>query len=220
LSQWSPNPLSTALSQRWMTAKMASLGMTEIPIVPVDHHQGHVAGAVFTSGWNECLAITLDGLGDGRSGRVSVWKDNRIEPVSELAAADSFGILFEHVTNILNYRELEDEGKVMALANFATPVGDDENPVLKLIDRRPGEIRFRYQGWALREELAKIFWKYPPEQMAYMTQRTLEVCVPEWITYWLKKTGQKKLVMAGGVASNVKLNGLIRALPEVEHLSI
>ena len=43
-------------------------------------------------------------------------------------------MFFEHVTNLLNMRELEDEGKVMALADYAAPIADADNPLLALVD--------------------------------------------------------------------------------------
>ena len=49
----------------------------------------------------------------------------------DLARARSLGVFFEHVTNLLNMRELEDEGKVMALADYASPIADAQNPLLR-----------------------------------------------------------------------------------------
>jgi carbamoyltransferase len=35
---------------------------------PVRHHLAHAASACFTSGWDECLAVVVDGMGCGSSG--------------------------------------------------------------------------------------------------------------------------------------------------------
>ncbi len=220
VSELPPNWFSRALSQRWMRRELDRMGFERSTLYAVDHHDAHIAAAIFTSGFKSGLAVSLDGLGDGNSGSVCVWRDSKIEVKTRLAAADSFGILYEHVTNLLHYRELEDEGKVMALASFATPIADSENRVLELIDRSGGGIRFRFHGWQLREKLEEILWRYPPEQMAYMVQRALEICVPEWIAHWLKSTGERSLVFTGGVASNVKLNGLIRSIPGLDHFYV
>ena len=55
-------------------------------------------------------------------------------------------MFFEHVTNLLNMRELEDEGKVMALADYAAPIADEDNPLLPWIRVRDGVIETSAAG--------------------------------------------------------------------------
>ena len=69
-------------------------------------------------------------------------------------------MFFEHVTNLLNMRELEDEGKVMALADYAAPIADEDNPLLALVRVRDGVIETARPGHALRPPLAPIHWRY------------------------------------------------------------
>jgi carbamoyltransferase len=73
------------------------------------------------------VVLTIDGLGDGLSATISRFADGRLERVAASSARDSIGVFFEHVTNLLNMRELEDEGKVMALADYAAPIADADN---------------------------------------------------------------------------------------------
>ncbi len=93
-------------------------------------HQCHVATAAFCSGFDDALVLTIDGIGDALSGTISTFRNKRLERAAEISGKHSLGIFFEHVTNLLNMRELEDEGKVMALANYAYPIPDQENPLL------------------------------------------------------------------------------------------
>ena len=95
-----------------------------------DHHESHAAAAAWASGFSSCAVLTIDGVGDGVSATISSFTDGRLRRVAESSARDSLGIFFEHVTNLLNMRELEDEGKVMALADYAAPVPDEDNPLL------------------------------------------------------------------------------------------
>ena len=66
--------------------------------------------------------------------------------VAASTARYSLGVFFEHVTNLLNMRELEDEGKVMALADYAAPVADEDNPLLPLVRVRDGVIETGVPG--------------------------------------------------------------------------
>ena len=63
--------------------------------------------------------------------RISAFRDGRLQRVAASPARHSLGVFFEHVTNLLNMRELEDEGKVMALADYAAPIADEENPLAR-----------------------------------------------------------------------------------------
>ena len=35
-----------------------------------DHHEAHVASAYFSSGWNSCYTLTIDGWGDNSSSKL------------------------------------------------------------------------------------------------------------------------------------------------------
>jgi carbamoyltransferase len=144
------------------------------------------------------------------------FRDKRLKPIGTIAGKSSFGIFFEHVTNLMNMRELEDEGKVMALANYAYPVPDKDNPMLSFFSIEGIQVHARYSSTRTYSELNHILWRFPPEQFAYMAQRTLEVKVVELIRNALRQSGHRNLSYAGGVASNVKVNMLLRDLPEVD----
>jgi len=116
----------------------------------------------------------------------------------------------------MNMRELEDEGKVMAIANYAYPIADADNPMLDLITVDGMQVRCRHGSLGMYCELKKLLWRYPSEQFAYMAQRTLEVKVCELARNCVRATGLKKLALSGGVFSNIKLNMKIRLLPEVD----
>ena len=164
--------------------------------------------------------MTLDGIGDGLSGTIYRFEGGKLDRLSTIPGADSLGIFYEHVTNLMNMRELEDEGKVMALANLAYPVPDDENPMLAWVQVTGTSLRIPLSSLGLYRRLKEVLWKFPSEQFCYMAQRTLEVRVVELVKNILQATGARKLVFSGGVASNIKLNRLLRNLPEVEDMYV
>src|SRR4029077_14614934 len=138
----------------------------------------HATAAAWASHFSSCAVLTIDGVGDGLSSTISMFADGRLHRVAESFAQDSLGIFFEHVTNLLNMRELEDEGKVMALADYAAPVPDAENPLLTLFTVRDGVLTANIPGHAMMAHLRSVQWSFPNEQFAYIAQRTVEdVCV-------------------------------------------
>ena len=108
-------------------------------------------------------------------------------------------------------RELEDEGKVMALADYAAPIADDDNPLLSWIRVRDGVIETARAGHALQRALARIHWRYPNEQFAYLAQRVVEQTCVALARDAVRLTGLDRLALAGGVVSNVRATRRIRA---------
>jgi carbamoyltransferase len=216
LTELSPNWITTFVSKKIVQNELSKIGFTKYNLNIVDHHMSHVAAAAFCSGFNECLVITLDGLGDGLSGTVNVFKENKIRNISKISAKDSFGIFFEHVTNLMNMRELEDEGKVMALADYAYPIPNKDNLLLDFFSVDGLKIKAKYNSLKTYQELKKILWRFPSEQFANMAQKTLESHIAKLIKNAIADTGIRKIALSGGVASNVKVNMMIRHLPECE----
>jgi carbamoyltransferase len=124
------------------------------------------------------------------------------------------------MTNLLNMRELQDEGKVMALADYAVPVPDEENPLLTLFTVRDGRVTAAIPGHAMMSYLRSVQWTYPNEQFAYMAQRTVEEVCVRLARDAVRLTGLRRIALAGGVTSNVKANRRIRVLPEVEDVYV
>jgi carbamoyltransferase len=220
LTQWGPNPLSRSISRWVLKRELARLGFEPSRLRLVDHHAAHAASAAYTSGWDGALVVTLDGIGDGLSGSVWRLEDGRLRRVRNIPGRDSLGIFFEHVTNLLNMRELEDEGKVMALASYAYAPANGDNPLSDLFQGEGLEIRCRKGSLALRSHLARHMSMVPSEQFAWMAQSLLEDKVVELVSGAVKSTGLGKLAYAGGVASNIKANLRLWELPEIEKIFV
>jgi len=220
ITEFGPSGLTRSLSTACVNSELARLGFSNHRTLLVDHHLCHAASAAYWSGFDPCLVLTVDGIGDGLSGTVSRLDSGRLTRLAEISGRDSLGIFFEHVTNLMNMRELEDEGKVMAIANYAYPIPDSDNPMLDLIAVDGMQVRSRHGSLRMYTELRKLLWKYPSEQFAYMAQRTLEVKVSQLAANCLRSTGYRRLALAGGVFSNIKLNMQIRMLAEVDECCV
>lgn len=220
ITEWPPNRVTRAWSLAVLRRELRTAGVPTADVRLYDHHDCHAVAAAAGSGFPSCAVVTIDGVGDGVCATVATFERGRLVRVAETPARHSPGIFFEHVTNLLNMRELEDEGKVMALAGHAALVPDEQNPLLRLI--RVSDLTFDMPvpGHALLPVLRRLLWRYPNEQFAAMAQRALERACVELARNVVRKTGHARLALAGGVASNVKVNRLIRLLPEVDDLYV
>ncbi len=220
LTQLGPNLLSRAVSRWTVGHELSRLGLDSSKLTLVDHHEAHAASAAYTSGWNDAVVVTLDGIGDGLSGSVWALRDGTLHSIKSFPGRDSLGIFFEHVTNLLNMRELEDEGKVMALASYAFPPDNGDNPLAAVFDGEGLDLRCRMGSLALRSYLARQMSVVPSEQFARMAQSLLEDKIADVVSAAARAIGSRKLAYAGGVASNIKANLRLWELPEVDEVFV
>jgi len=90
----------------------------DMDIITVHHHDAHAAGAYFTSGWRNCVVLTIDAAGDGLSSAVYLGEDGELKRIAESSYLDSLGDFYASITEMLGFVPMRHEGKVMALAAY------------------------------------------------------------------------------------------------------
>jgi carbamoyltransferase len=220
LTTWPPNRMTRRLSQVMLSRELRRVGLAKARIHWCPHHMAHAAAAAYTSGYDRACVLTLDGVGDGLSGTISTLARGKLTLVSSIGARDSFGIFYEMVTQLLNMRELEDEGKVMALASYGYAPSDGRNPLMDLFRVEGMKISCRLPPSELRRFLAGELAMVPSEQFAFMAQETLEAKVVELAANALGSTGLSRIAYAGGVASNIQVNRRLRSLSQCDEIFV
>ncbi len=178
------------------------------PVEFVDHHLCHAASAYFTSGWNDCLSLTLDGSGDGYCSRVYDCADGKMKLINSIPAYHSPGFYYCYVTHLLGFIALRHEGKVTGLAAFGNPEKTRE-----IFARRIGydskKFSFVNKGGWLQAELRvldRLLKPYSREDIAAGIQSYFEDIVTRFAVDAVQKSGARKIALSGGVFSNVRLN--------------
>ncbi len=213
ITEYGSNRLTESISKKIIRKHLNKMGFKDYKLYIVEHHDAHAATAAFSAPFKKGVAVTLDGVGDGLSGSVNIF-ENGIERIKSISSKNSFGIFFEHVTNLMNMRELEDEGKVMAISNFAYK--QKENPMLPFFTVNGLDVKAKYNVMEMYKQLQKILWSTPSEQFAYMAQSALEQWVVKYFQNVMDETSIHNIAWSGGVASNIKVNRKIRHLPELK----
>jgi carbamoyltransferase len=197
----------------------------------VDHHLSHAASAYFTSGWDDCLVIVIDGMGEAYGATVYRAADGRLDPVHRISAADSIGIFYSVITLHLGFDFNSDEYKIMGLAPYGDPERFrsffDEAVVLRddggweIPPLRPSGTREeRENHLATRRHLAEslIAAREPgseidPEHQdaAAGLQACLDRAILHLCGHFGRQLGIRRLALAGGVALNTTANGKLLA---------
>ncbi len=209
-------PSFAAISKAVISRHLRGMGFKNFKLYYADHHTTHAATAAFTSGFDRALVVTLDGVGDGLSGSISTLEGGKLERKSAVSVRNSIGIFYEQVTNIVGMRELEDEGKVMAMACYSYPFPFEENKLRDFFSVEGTSIIAKYNTFAQYDMLSRIAWSMPREQFSYMAQQLLEHVLVEFVGNAIEEYGIGNVAMAGGIFSNVKANMQVRDIPALK----
>jgi carbamoyltransferase len=196
------------------------------PIIFCDHHESHAASAFFPSPFEEAAILTIDGVGEWSTATYGVGQGNRISLSHELRFPHSLGLLYSAFTYYTGFKVNSGEYKVMGLAPYGNPVYKDAILQHLLDLKEDGSFRldmryFNYcQGLTMTSErFHRLFGGPPRKPESRLTQREMDLAasiqaVTEEIMLRMARhvhrvTGQKNLVLAGGVALNCVGNGRI-----------
>jgi carbamoyltransferase len=194
----------------------------------VEHHTCHAASAFYTSGFEECLAVTADGEGDSVSSTVNLCRDNRIRRVITNDVYKSFGLFYAQVTKALGFRVNRHEGKIVGLAAYGDheKLYDKVSPLIS-VNRKNFRIEGDIQKWYMKyswervaRELGVLARNNKREDVAAAFQKRLEDVLSEYVDLSARRFGVRKVCLAGGVFANVKLNQRIHELDCVDEVFV
>lgn len=202
--------------QEELEENLRELGLLE-KLKRYDHHLAHAAGAYVASGFDRTLIVTLDGYGSGLAGSVSVGEAHRIRRLHTLEYPHSLGTFYESVTSSLGFKPSRHEGKIVGLAAY----GDPDillDLVLHRFHQEPGTFRVRESNNIyFSRYLSTLF---PKIDVAAAYQRALDIVATNYVRHYIEQTGLDTVVLAGGVAANVKTNQRIFEIPGVKRIFI
>lgn len=202
--------------ERRITFISKELGIAKNKIVVTNHEMNHKSYALFGSGFrNEpVLVLTVEGIGDAYNATVSVYRDGKIETLCEMTE-NHIGHIYQYVTLILGMKPAQHEYKIMGLAPYANryETGKAYKVFKKILKVEGIEIKFDNKPkdlfFTIKEELKDCRF----DGIAGGVQLFLEEILCEWVKNCAKATGIKKVVLAGGVAQNIKA---MKAISEIE----
>ena len=188
-------------------------------IIFPEHHMSHAAHAFYTSPFEECAILTIDGVGEWTTTSFGTAQNNSIKLTHDVRWPHSVGLFYSAFTYFLGFKVNEGEYKLMGLSAYGKPKYYDL--IMKeLIDvKDDGSIHlnmkyfaFTYDKVMTNDKFSELFgipprWKNKKtEQIHYdiaaSAQKVLEDVILKMANYIHKKTQMKNLSFAGGVALN------------------
>jgi carbamoyltransferase len=207
-------------------------GFPESRVHHISHHLAHAASAYYTSGWDECLTIVVDGMGEVHAATVYHARNNQLHKLHEISALHSIGILYSLITLHLGFDFNGDEYKIMGLAPYGDPArfrafferavefrdnGSICIPALGINRTREERDNYTATRSFLDQQLGP---RRKGDEKITDYHRDLAAALQEWLEmtmlhicgHFQRQTGIRRLALAGGVALNCTTNGkLMRA---------
>jgi carbamoyltransferase len=183
----------------------------------VNHHEAHALAALFYTDWNDALIYTSDGIGDNVSYSMRSLKDGTlachygddrwlVPTLKETGLASAYG----YATVACGFRMLRHEGKLTGLAAYGEPKLAGEMAAQFRFNGSNGLIETDFRNWfAMRERFLAICQGHDRETIAASIQKVAEDFTVQSVRWWLKRTGARRLALAGGLFANVRLNRLL-----------
>ncbi len=211
LGRMRQNVLFRKISRSAIRKNLAGMGFkSDIRVHIVEHHAAHAASAYYCSGFRKAVCVTMDALGDGISATVNTCDSSGISRISEMKTKDSLGLLYQEATQLLGMRILEDEGKVMSLADYSgmRALGPDVhvNPIMGYYEVHGARIKARKGMEGRWHALKKLKRTNDIADFAWMVQDATEKSMAGLFSNAVSESGISDACWSGGVSSNVKAN--------------
>jgi carbamoyltransferase len=192
------------------------------PALLVDHHLAHALSSIYSAPFDDCLAVSVDNLGDGHSTKIHSFRNGRVEMLYGSNASVSPGQFYGEITQLLGFNPLRHAGKVTGLAAHGDPRAA-YGLMEKLFWLSADKQDFGMMPSALRWQHRGPYWQlslFSREDVAAAAQKRLEDVVVEYVRHALRKTGHTHIALSGGVFANVKLNLALLEMPEVKGIHV
>ncbi len=90
-----------------------------------NHALTHIAGTFFSSGFNESLIVSIDGMGDKISTMICEGNNNKINEIYRSTGKEQFeslGVFYACFTEYLGFKQTEGEYKVMGMSAYGKKI--------------------------------------------------------------------------------------------------
>jgi carbamoyltransferase len=175
----------------------------------VPHHVAHAASAYLAAPCETSAVLVLDGRGECASSLAGRAAHGELKILSTQTLPHSLGLVYESLTEHLGFRRSSDEYKVMALAAYGRP---RFLPALREAIRVTGDGGFTTTplDWStLAPAVAGEAWQDVHVDLAASLQARLQEVLLDLARWLHARTGERDLVMAGGVALNCVANSFL-----------
>jgi carbamoyltransferase len=209
---------------------LSTFGGRRARVHRVGHHLSHAVSAYARSGFEDAAVVVMDGRGAREATTVWIGRDGRLDPVLSIPFPQSLGLFYAEMTYYLGFEKYSDEWKVMGLAPYGGP-GIDISGIID-VDAEPYRVNAHAllgKSWDDVTRIERVLGRrrVPESELddrhraiAFAVQEACERAMLHVVELAVRRTGCRRVCLAGGVALNSKANGAILRSGLVDDLFI
>jgi len=224
---------------RDMLKATIGLDLPEDKFIKTEHHETHCALAYYLSGFkDDTLVVAIDGSGEYHSSKYYLGSNGEMKYIDGISIyQNSLGMFYAAITELLGFKRLKDEGKIVGMAahgNLRQDIYDALDKVITIEGLQTNQSKYPGSDSAggdvflntyknFFEVVGSRCWKNPQiiKDIAYTAQLVFENKILELMDNLHKMYPDvKKLALSGGIFANVKLNKKINELDWVDEVFI
>ncbi|MEA2099735.1 MAG: carbamoyltransferase C-terminal domain-containing protein [Campylobacterota bacterium] len=190
----------------------------------IEHHKAHVYYSYYASNFRQekVLAFSIDGYGDGLNATINIFDENgKYKRIFETNSCD-IARIYRYTTLLLGMKPNEHEFKVMGLAPYGK-----EKYAKKAYDIFASTLYVDGLDFKWKEKPTDSYYWFRDklegirfDNIAWGLQFWVEELLTTWVKNAIKEFGINKIILAGGVAMNIKAMGKIAELEEVNDIFV
>ena len=197
-------------------------------IEQIGHHRCHAhhalwAGPLTPEQRADALVLTADSRGDYSNWSASVTEpDGRLRCLAR-GTDHLVARIYKFTTLILGMKPNEHEHKVMGLAPYGRSrrhIEAAERVFFEALDFRDGKFVSDKPLTDCYFDLKGRLEGHRFDNVAAALQNWTTTVTIAWARHWLQETGRRVLCFSGGLSMNIRANGSLLDLPEVDCLSV
>ena len=191
-----------------------------------EHHLSHAASAFYPSPFEKAAILTIDGVGEWTTSSVAIGEGSNLRVLKEIMFPHSLGLLYSAFTFYTGFKVNSGEYKVMGLAPYGKPKYVDliKENLIKIHEDGSFWLDMSYfdyaTGLTMTSKKFDLLFGGPPRtsetdltqremDLAASIQKVVEEVVIKMAKNISKETGMRNLCLAGGVALNCVINGVL-----------
>ena len=204
-------------------------------ILFADHHESHAASAFYPSPFPSAAVLTVEAVGEWTTMAMGRGEHHRLDLDSELRFPHSLGLLYSAFTYYLGFKVNSGEYKLMGLAPYGRPTYTDQIRDQVVEIGEDGSLRLNLEffdfevGLKMTSRRFEAYFGGPPrggaqpltqrhKDLAASIQKVTEEALLAMCRHLKRRTAEKNLCMAGGLALNCVANGRVLRESDFENL--
>ena len=191
-----------------------------------EHHLSHAASAFYPSPFKKAAVLTIDAVGEWATTSIAVGNENSLKVLKEIHFPHSLGLLYSAFTYYAGFKVNSGEYKVMGLAPYGKPIFTDliKDNLIDINNDGSFFLNMNYFDFCTgltmtNNKFNRLFGGPPRKSETQITQKEMDIAasiqkVTEEIVIKIarniaKETNEEYLCLAGGVALNCVINGIL-----------